>query len=579
MILHALADYYYRKSTDPENPLAPDGFEQREIPFVIVIDANGNFVSLENTRTGDGKKRTAKSFLLPQSVKRASGVAANLLWDSAEYVLGIDTKGKPDRVKQQHEAFRDRILNELEKISDDEGVAALNLFLSKVNHEEMNHTDDWKEIIEKNPFMSFRLVGDIGLICQRPAVIQVLQSSPSADSEKTATCLISGETDSIERLHSSIKGVWGAQTAGANIVSFNLSAFNSWGKEQGANAPVGKKSVFAYTTALNHLLRKESSQRMQVGDASTVFWSEKHTSMESAFSLFFQDSPKDDPDAGTNAVRNLYASIQNGAYVNDDAATKFFVLGLAPNAARISIRFWYVDSIKNIAGKIKLYFDELDVIGREKFGYPSLFRLLVNLSVQEKADNIPPNLAGDTMRSILEDRSYPAMLLQSAVRRTRACQNEKDLYSSYYRAAIIKATINRSIRKHQLKEKELTVALDITNTNHGYRLGRLFAVLEKIQEDANPGLNATIRDRFYGAASSSPVTVFPNLMKLKNHHLSKLDIPSRKSFYERLIGEIMSELKEFQAHLRLQEQGFFAIGYYHQRQDFYKSKTENVEGK
>lgn len=573
MILQALSQYYERKATDPESALAPPGFEQKDIPFVIVVDKNGFVLELQDTREGEGKKRRARSFLVPQGVKKTSGVAANLLWDTAEYVLGVDTRGNPDRVQQQHDAFKARIQNELTAVHEDAGIKALIRCLDTLDLSLFERFSAWEEIKATNPIVTFRLVDDLDLVCQRPAVVKGLSSSTSAPSAPASICLVSGEMDVTERLHTSIKGVWGAQTAGANIVSFNLPAFNSWGKEQGDNAPVGKKTAFAYTTALNHLLRKGSHQRMQVGDASTVFWSEHESDMEVRFPLFFQDAPKDDPDAGTEAVRNLFSSISNGVYTKPDRDTRFYILGLSPNAARIAVRFWHVATVSQVSEKIISYFNELDLIGREKYGWPSLFRLLVNIAVQEKADNIPPNLAGDTMRAILEDLPFPAMLLQAAIRRCRASQSV-----NYYRAALIKAVLNRSIRKHKSNEKELTVALDTTNPNTGYRLGRLFAVLEKIQEEANPGLNATIRDRFYGAASATPVTVFANLLKLKNHHLAKLDNPGRRTNFEKLIGEILAGLDGFPAHLPLPEQGFFAIGYYHQRQDFYPRKTESAQG-
>ena len=122
------------------------------------------------------------------------------------------------------------------------------------------------------------------------------------------------------------------------------------------------------------------------------------------------------------------------------------------------------------------------------------------------------------------------------------------------------------------------MALDVTNTNPGYRLGRLFAVLEKIQEEASPGINATIRDRFYGSASGTPVAAFPHLMKLKNHHLAKLENRGRAVNLEKIVGEIMDGLDDFPTHLSLQDQGRFAVGYYHQRQDFFKKNetTTNV---
>jgi len=415
--------------------------------------------------------------------------------------------------------------------------------------------------------MTFRLNGDFELVCQRLSIRGVLDGTHSVAEE--ITCSISGEKDSFERLHTSIKGVWGAQSSGANIVSFNKDAFNSFGKEQGANAPVGKRAAFAYTTTLNYLLSKESNQRIQVGDASTVFWSEKQTNLEDMFADLFEEPPKDDPAKQTRAIEALFKAPQTGALNDDEGKTRFYVLGLAPNAARISVRFWQIGTVAEVSKRIRQHFENIEMIHASfEKPYLSLFRLLVATATQGKSENIPPNLAGEFMRAILAGLPYPQALLQAAVRRIRA---EREV--TYPRAALIKACLNRQVSYSSLKEKEITVSLDDSNINPGYRIGRLFAALEKIQEEASPSLNATIRDRFYGAASSTPVTVFANLMKLKNHHLAKLE-EGRKRYFEKLIGQIMSDINDFPAHLCLADQCRFAIGYYHQRQAFFiKSET------
>ncbi|MHB1590020.1 MAG: type I-C CRISPR-associated protein Cas8c/Csd1 [Sulfuricella sp.] len=569
MILQALKGYYDRKAADPDGGIAPLGFEWKEIPFVIVIDEIGSLVQIEDARHGDGKKKQAKAFLVPQGIKKTSGVAANLLWDVAGYVLGIDTKGKPERVIEQQAAFASRLMG---LPSDDSGVRAVKEFLARIPLEKLAASPAWEEVSTIDPVMTFRLQGDQELVCQRPAVIQFLQSDKASTESVQAICLVSGETTEIERLHPAIKGVWGAQTSGANIVSFNQRSFESYGKEQkqGENAPVGKVASFAYTTALNHLLGKDSSQRIQVGDASTVFWADAPDELETGFLDLFGEPSKDDPDRNVKAVESLYRSVETGSFATDSDTTRFFVLGLAPNAARISVRFWQTGTVAEFAGRIRQHFDDLK-IDRASYDSPylSLFRLLVNTATLGKADNIPPNIAGDIMRAILAGLPYPATLLQAAVRRIRAEQEV-----NYVRAALIKACLNRASR-YRNQQEDITVSLDTANPNPAYRLGRLFAVLEKIQEAANPGLNATIRDRFYGAASSSPVTVFANLMKLKNHHLAKLS-EGYKVFYEKLIGEIMSELSDFPTQLPLAEQGRFAIGYYHQQRAFY-TKTEQPQ--
>jgi CRISPR-associated protein Csd1 len=573
MILQALHDYYQRKTTEPGSDLAPFGFEWKELPFIIELDSTGKLIQIEDTRESEGRKKVAKSFMVPQGVKKTSGVASNLLWDNAEYVLGLDTRDKPDRVIQQHQAFIKKLESLPEIAKQDTGLKSVLLFLENLDLSALESLTVWNELLI-NPNLSFRLQHDLDLVCQRPDVIDALQQEQTGSSDGKCICLITGDKQKTTRLHTAIKGVWGAQTSGANIVSFNLDAFDSYGKSQGNNAPVGERPAFAYTTALNHLLRKKSPQRMQVGDASTVFWTEKPTALETAVVDIFGEPPKDDPDRNSRAVQSLFKSIDAGLLSSDEGKARFYVLGLAPNAARIAVRFWQVATVAKMAGRIRQHFSDLAIIHSEKQPpYLPLFRLLVSTATQGKADNIPPNLAGEVMRCILAGLPYPQTLLSAAVRRNRA---EQEI--TYPRAALIKACINRSTRyaNSEVKE-ELNMSLDSNNDNSGYRLGRLFAVLEKIQEEANPGINATIRDRYYGAASSSPVSVFSTLLKLKNHHLSKLDNKGRVINLERLIGQIMEQINDFPKTLNLQDQGRFAIGYYHQRQDFYTKKPKSTE--
>ena len=564
MILQALTQYYERKSASDPGSLPPFGFENKSIPVVVEIDEDGREVQV---LTRDSKNGGAQE-LVPAPVKRTVGIAANLLWDSAEYCLGIDTRGKPQRVAEQHQAFLERV----EKLnSQDEGIKALRCYLRYLNAEKRSsYLERYEEDFKENPNVSFRLLGDPHLICQRPEVIKAIREELTPDSENINLCLVSGTREPITKLHPPIKGVWGAQSSGANIVSFNLDAFNSYGKSQGYNSPVGERSSFSYTTALNHLLRKGSDQRIQAGDASTVFWSEKKASLEQNMSCIFVDVPDtNDPDRRSNAIKAIYNSVHRGRYQGPDADMKFYVLGLSPNASRIAIRFWQVATVGEISIHIKQYFDDLSMVHAQyEQEYLPLFFLLTSISVQNKSKNIPPNLAGGLMKSILSGTPYPYSFFAAAIRRNKAEQKV-----TYPRAAIIKACLNRFQKK-----QEIQMALDGNNPNPAYRLGRLFAVLEKAQEDANPGLNTTIRERYYGAASSSPVTVFSTLLKLKNHHVAKL--PSgRKIYFEKLIGEIMSELpSSFATNLNLEDQGRFAVGYYHQRQDFFTPRKTSESG-
>jgi CRISPR-associated protein Csd1 len=576
MILQALNDYYLRRqrSSDPQARLPSFGLEEKEIPFVIEIDTGGRLVNLTDTRTTEGKKKIAQLFLVPQGTKKTSGVAANLFWDTAEYVLGVDTKGKPERVAEQHAAFRARLEALPMEAINDEGIQAILAFFGSFNLKQLEALSGWADILTTNPIITFRLHGDIELICQRSSIVMAIALT-AGDDTADGICLVSGNAASIERLHPAIKGVWGAQTSGANIVSFNLDAFNSYGKAQGANAPLGKSAVFAYTTALNHLLARDSRQRVQVGDASTVFWAEEAHDLETALPDLFGEPPKDDPDRGTDALKVLYQATQSGKFVQGKANTRFHVLGLAPNAARIAIRFWETAPAHELAQRIAGHFDDIKIArAPHDPEHLSLFRLLAGLAVQGKADNIPPKLGGEIMRTILEGLPYPSPLLNLAVQRCRAEQKP-----TYARAAAIKASLNRLIRRANNTashpEKEFQIMLDPTNANPAYRLGRLFAALEKVQEEASPGINATIRDRYYSAASSMPVAVFTSLLRLKNHHLGKL-LKGRAVQMEKLIGEIMDGLNDFPRILPLPDQGRFALGYYHQRQAFFaKSDTAN----
>lgn len=577
MILQALQEYYNRKAADPNSDIAPYGWEKKEIRFVITLDKTGQPIELADTEEIIERKKRAQSFLVPQSVKRSSGIASNLLWDNPGYALGLDQKGKPVRTAQQFTAFKNRIVDL--GLETDDGIAAVLAFLQQDQPWTAlkKFGEVWTQLAESGANVTFRLQGDSSLVCNRPAIENVLNTRLDDEDQKIC-CLISGEPDTLALTHPAIKGVWGAQSTGANIVSFNQSAFTSFNKTQGDNAPIGQKAAFAYTTALNHLLRKDSTQRMQVGDASTVFWSEKNSDFDAQFSLFFSEPPKDNPDQHSQAVRALLDSPVTGASPEIDDSGMFYVLGLSPNASRISIRFWITAPLQNMKGQIREHFRDLEIITSDRHKPVfSLFRLLISTAPLGKSANISPNLAGDFLRSILEGRPYPATMLQAAIRRIKVKDKKKKDYEIFHpiRAALIKASINRNCRfRKTTNQKELTVSLDPTNPNIGYRLGRLFAVLEKIQEEANPGINSTIRDRYYAAAASAPITVFGRLMTLKNHHLAKLENPGRRINLERLIGEIVSDIQDFPAFLPLEDQGRFAVGYYHQRQEFFTKKEK-----
>jgi len=587
MILQALKEYYDRKEDLPRQ-----GWELKAFPFLLQINADGSFFGFRDTREGEGKNRFAKEYLVPAlGEKKGNGIKANFFWENIEYLLGIPvpTKSKPrpnlERVTEQHKAF----IAKINSISGDCDVLdSVRCFLRNFDSIEIRQSPLWTEVVSLNQALLIEIVNQ-GVVTDDQEIKNLIEKQRQNAQGTDGLCLVSGESDEISSLEPPIRGVQGANPTGASLVSVNnkitnggnggaVPAFSSFMKEQGHNSPIGKRASFAYTTALNHLMRRDSPQKLAVGDATTVFWSAKDTCFESEVSNFFNEPPKDDPDRGTRAVAGLLQSVKTGAYAETDKGNRFYVLGLSPNSARISVRIWKVGTVPEMAENFARHFEGLQIChGSKEREHLSLFRLLVSTASMGKPENIPPNLAGETMRTILDGLPYPQTLLQAVIRRVRAEQAKKDSKTgkslpnvTYPRAALIKGYLNRLIRTNNPEQEEaIKVGLDKENKNIGYRLGRLFATLEKIQAESHPGINATIRDKFYGAASSSPVTVFGNLMRLKNHHLAKLESKGRRVNFERLIGEVASEIKDFPAHLKLEDQGRFAIGYYHQMNDFY----------
>ncbi len=582
MILQALKEYYDRKAANQE--IAQDGWIKGNIDFLISLDPEGKILSVSDLRELKGKKLVPRTLELPNIGKQAlkhtnSGNDANLLWDNASFVFGLGQKGDV-RLQSMIDAIDEWLVP-----NNDMGVAALRRFLAKGLKDRahfdkaLNHSDYGEILNLGNARLTFQVPATgFNLVIDSPAVAQALESGrQKIDPDSVVgTCLLTGkEGVVIEATHPVTKGVWGAQTAGASIVSFNKDAFNSYKKRQSYNAPVSKTATSQYTKALNTLL-ESPRQCMHIGDASTVFWSEKSSSFEADFSMFFSEPPKDNPDVGTEKVKSLFESVTSGSYLNDDGEDRFYILGLAPNAARISVRYWQVGTISEFALRIRQYFEDFSIIKPpNEPEFYSIWRILVNISTQDKSENIPPNLAGDFMTAILQGTPFPSTSLQACLRRIRS---DTDNRVKPVRAALLKAYLNRYQRFYpNPNQREVKKQLDINQPSIGYQLGRIFAVLEKIQEEANPGINATITERFYGAACAAPVTVFANLLRLKNHHLAKIENKGRVINFEKLLGEIMGRLNDFPAHLDIQEQGRFAIGYYHQRQAFFQPKAESQD--
>lgn len=587
MILSALNDYYGQLAESDESGIALPGYSSEKISYEIVLDRDGNVVAVNDLRELDGKKAIPKVLPVPASFKRpGTGAKPFFLWDKTSYVLGISATSK--RCDQEHAAF-----NELHKQAlagtCDEGLLALLTFLQRWTLDMFGRDEYFakhgEDFLDSN--VVFRLYGDAGPdgkprhIHQRPAAKAVWSRLQSDDDSSTGMCLVIGEQASIARLHPAIKGVNGAQSMGASIVSFNLDAFTSYGKSQGENAPISTQAAFAYTTALNHLLRRsnDNRQRLLIGDATVVFWAyanirAKAEAAESLFAAFLD--PKAGDERETEKLNNALHAVKHGLPLRtvgmdllDD--TRICVLGLAPNASRLSIRFWEIGMLQSFAQRLAQHYDDLRLEPLPWRTPPPIWRLQLTVAPSRdgpsKQDDVPPQLAGELMRAVLTGARYPYYLLGMLIMRMR---NDGDI--SGLRVALCKAVLARAIRLgHKGNSKGAPpVSLDSDNRDPGYLLGRLFSVLENAQRAAlGKEIVTTMRDRYYGSASAAPASVFPVLMRNAQHHLARVrkDKPGFAVQLETDIGTIVGGLgTSFPRSLGIEAQGHFAIGYYHQTQ-------------
>lgn len=580
-VLQALARCYDRLAAEDDAP--PFGFSRENVSYAVVLSPGGDPVDTMQLLDTSGKKPRPRARPAPQAVKRTSGVAANFLWDKTAYALGAkrnpDTK-QPAPAEREHAAFR-ALHEKLLAGSDDEGLRALRAFLNAWRPEEYSRLRHAEDMLDTN--VVFRLDGDAGFLHDRAAAKDIWSAHldrRSADAER-GFCLVSGRRAPVARLHPALKGVFGAQSSGASIVSFNLDAFESFGKKRGANAPVSERAASAYTTALNALLARGSKRRIQIGDTTTVFWAEasgegESSAAEELFSLTIAPPPTDAQEAAK--VRTALDVIAAGRRPLADAApgvredTRFYVLGLAPNAARLSVRFWHEDTIGGFARRIGEHWKDIRLSPEPWRTPPSARRLLYETAVLRKAENIPPNLGGALMRAILTGGRYPRTLFSAVIARMRA-----DGEIAGLRAAICKACLARDHRLGFEKE-DVPVSLDPNEKNLAYRLGRLFAVYEGVQRAALGSTNATIKDSYYGAASATPASVFPLLERRSAHHLSRIrkDKGGLAVKYEREVDAILGGVDTaLPRSLRLEDQGRFALGYHHQRESLFRPKPED----
>jgi CRISPR-associated protein Csd1 len=569
-VLQALDRYYGRMAARGEAE-AP-GYSREKIGFAIVLSAEGEPLQTLDLREVAGRRMVPRLIEVPAAVKRTAGILPNLLWDKTSYVLGR-TAGEGRRTAEEHTAFKTANLTMLDGASD-EGLIALRRFLEAWSPARFDATPFTPEMLDAN--IVFRLDGELGYVHQRDAARRLIERRVGGDGP-IGFCLVSGVEAPLRRLHPSIKGVEGAQSSGASLVSFNLDAFTSYGKEQGANAPVSETAAFRYGSALNRMLDRGSTNRVgrPIGDASVVFWADTSgvvdecaaKAAEDAFAVLFDPPPlgaQEADDASEAAkLRDALDMLAKGRPVEDLSlglvpGTRFHVLGLAPNAARLSVRYWLDDSFDAFARRLADHYRDL-AIEPAPWGArpPSVQRLLVKTTaLQEKFDNIPPLLAGEVMRAVLSGTRYPRTLLIAAIMRLRAGD---DPWTGWH-AAAIKACLNRS------EEENVPMALEPDNPSAAYQLGRLFAVLESAQYATLGRVNAPISTRYYGSASATPARIFGPLLRGLRHHVADALKRGRGGWIDGKVGEIIAKLPpNLPPTLRLEDQGRFAVGYYHER--------------
>ena len=605
MILASLARYYRRLAAETDemgNPKVPPyGFSEEKIGWILVLDKEGRLKTVVPNLTAD-KKPQPKLMSVPRPEKRTSGIKPNFLWDKTAYALGVEANKNKAEAKEKpftssektFDAFKQYHLDLLQS-SEDEGLQALCRFLQNWQPAHFAAENLPAEMLDAN--IAFSLQKPTALIHKREAAQTLWAGCLKSDEALEGLCLISGDTAPIARLHPAIKGVFGGQSSGGSIISFNKEAFASFGKEQGANAPVSEQSAFAYTTALNYLLRQRNQEAnnhcLTIGDASTVFWAEAddNATAQAAEGFFAQVFTPPDDEQESAKVFNVLEQIGKGRPLQEIAPelspnTRFYILGLAPNAARISVRFWLDTTFGQLAENLAQHWQDLALEPCAWKTPPSIFKLLLETAIKfknsegryekPKAETISPMLAGEMTRAVICGTPYPLSLLSQLITRIRADGDVNGL-----RVAMMKAVLERRFRKGFIEEG-VPMSLNNESPNRAYLLGRLFAVLERIQYQALGELNAGIADRYYGSASAVPFSVFPRLLSGAKHHLSRLrkDKAGMAVNLDKDLGEIIAKLSEtFPRHLSIDEQGRFAIGYYHQKQSYFAKKetAETIE--
>ena len=566
MILKALYDYYKRCDNLPAK-----GMEEKEIGFLIVLSPDGQFLRFEDCRIG---KDHARIYLVKKHVGRSSAAVANYLYDNSAYVLGYSEKGN-GKEQLYLDTFKAKIESIADTFPENRDVTAIRTFYNNSREKILDLVskdilweDIKKNLSKKYSTFSFRIEGDLKIVAEKRELLQLEECNDKAEADDI--CLVSGKHGpSVETTTATM--IPGSQAI-AKLVSFQVnSGYDSYGKTKCKNAPISEEAEFAYTTALNSMLQKGSRNKFMLGTRTFVFWASNNNeaSMETEESLFdllgFSEEANDDPNAKIMKVRKVFESIYSGI-MKTGLDDKFYILGLAPNSARIAVVYWSETTLKDFAEKILCHFNDMEIhdTRKDKKPYMGIREIISSVTLGGKMSDATPNLPEAVVKSIFQGLPYPQTLYSACIRRIRAEQK-----LTITRAAIIKAFLNRQSNNN----KKINIMLDKDNNNQGYLCGRLFAVLDKIQEDANN--ISSIRERYMNAASATPSAVFATILNLSVHHSEKLD-EGRRIYFEKIKQEILDKVSAdgFPTHLDLQDQGRFFVGYYHQRQDFFTSKKE-----
>ncbi|NLT63113.1 MAG: type I-C CRISPR-associated protein Cas8c/Csd1 [Clostridiales bacterium] len=574
MILQSLVNYY--EALAQKGEISRPGWAKVKVSYALVIDENGALISVLPLKVPDenGKKLIPRKFELPAPVKRSVGIEANFLCDNAAYMLGIDNKGKPERTIQCFEAAKTLHQSLLSDINDLAAKSLCKFFENwDISSARANPLfSDIMDELENGANLIFMF--DEKFLHTNPEIAQAWQTFYDGEEEgEKMCCLITGKSVVPAATHPAIKGVYGAQSSGAALVSFNAAAYCSFERTQNINSPIGKYAAFAYTTALNHLLSDKKHVKHS-GDTSIVYWAEDaEAQYQDVFSAFFDGGDEnimsnDDIDDFMKKIVQGNSINWSGIPLNPD--NKFYILGLAPNAARLSVRFFLVDSFGNFVRHLKEHYDRLEIVSDNRSKWKTIpLWVLLRETVNKNASDKSPSaqMSGDTLRAILTGAFYPATLYQQTQLRIRA---ERKI--SYEKAAIIKAYLMRNTDNEDYKEV-LQVDLNEQTTYQPYVLGRIFSVLEQIQEKAS-GVSS-IKDKYFISACATPAVVFPIIMSLADKHLRKLDGAMRTYFAKQLTELTSMITKSYPAHHNLYDQGIFQLGYYHQTQKRYAKKDKS----